>query len=45
VLHDKAHVPLDWQLATPFGSVGHAVQLAPQAVASSLAAHALPQRW
>jgi hypothetical protein len=32
-------------MAVPLGSVGQAVQLAPQAVASSLAAQRSPQRW
>jgi hypothetical protein len=45
VLHESEHVPLAWQLATPFASVGHFTQVAPHAVASSLAAHAAPQRW
>jgi hypothetical protein len=37
--------PLARHTAVPFGSVGQAMQPVPQAVASSLAAQRLPQRW
>jgi hypothetical protein len=49
LLQASAHVPFDWQLAVPFGSVGHTVQLGPQAVASSFAAQVaeapVPHLW
>ena len=38
------HVP-PTQAAAPLGSPGQATQVAPQAVASSSAAHRSPQRW
>jgi hypothetical protein len=44
MLHDSAQVPFAWQVATPFGSVGHFVQLVPQALASSFAAQPGSQR-
>jgi hypothetical protein len=37
--------PVAWQSAVPLGSVGHIMQLVPQAVASSFAAQVLPQWW
>jgi hypothetical protein len=40
-LHRTEHAPF-WQIAVPFGSVGHFLHVEPQALASSSAAHALP---
>jgi hypothetical protein len=34
-----------WQVATPFGSVGHGVHELPHALASLFAAQVVPQRW
>ena len=34
-----------WQIGVPFGSEGHLLHWAPQAVASSSAEQVLPQRW
>ncbi len=41
VLHERPHVPLE-QVAVPFASVAHFVQLGPQAVASLSAEQPVP---
>jgi hypothetical protein len=43
-LHRTVQAPF-WQIAVPFGSVGHVLQVEPQALASSSAAHVLPHWW
>ncbi len=40
LLHRKEHAPF-WQIAVPFGSVGHVLHVVPHALASSSAAHVL----
>ncbi len=40
-LQRTEHVPL-WQIAVPFGSAGHFLQVVPHKVASSSAAQVLP---
>ena len=43
LLHSRPQTPVT-QAAAPFGSVGHFVQVVPQAVASPSGAHVEPQR-
>jgi hypothetical protein len=43
-LQRTEHAPF-WQIAVPFASTGHFVHAAPQALASSSAAHVVPHWW